>query len=45
VIINKVSDVIQAQGALAHTDYYKNWTEQHYHNVVVKRDRIVKGTK
>lgn len=45
VIINKVSDVVQAQAALARTDYYKNWTEEHYHNVVVKRDRIFRGLK
>jgi hypothetical protein len=45
VIINKVSDVVQAQASLARTDYYQNWTEQHYHNVVVKRSRVFKGLK
>jgi hypothetical protein len=45
VIINKVSDVIAAQESLARTDYYKNWTDTHYHNVVVKRDRVFKGRK
>jgi hypothetical protein len=45
VIINKVSDVIQAQAALERTDYYQNWTARHYHNVVTKRNRIFKGSK
>ncbi len=45
VIINKVSDVMQAQASLERTDYYRNWTDQHYHNVVTQRDRIVKGLK
>lgn len=45
VIINKVSDVIQAQAALERTDYYKNWTPEHYHNVVVKRNKVFKGLK
>ena len=43
VIINKVSDVVSAQAALARTDYYHNWTQQHYDRVVTRRDRIVKG--
>lgn len=45
VIINKVSDVITAQAALERTDYYKNWTQQHYHSVVTKRNNIFKGLK
>ena len=45
IIINKVSDVIAAQAALARTDYYDNWTDQHYHRVVTRRNRIFKGSK
>ena len=45
VIINKATDVIQAQATLERTDYYNKWTKKHYHNVVVKRDNIFKGLK
>jgi len=45
VIINKVSDVVAAQAALERTDYYNKWTKKHYHNVVVKRNRVFKGLK
>lgn len=43
IIINKVSDVVAAQASLARTDYYSNWTDQHYDRVVTRRDRIFKG--
>ena len=45
VIINKLSDVVNAQAALERTDYYRNWTKKHYHNVVTKRNSIFKGLK
>jgi hypothetical protein len=44
VIINKLSDVLAAQTALERTDYYSNWTDQHYHSVVVRRKNVAKGS-
>jgi hypothetical protein len=45
IIINKLSDVLAAQESLDKTDYYQNWTPQHYHNVVVKRKNIFRKVK
>jgi len=40
VIINKVSDVVAGHQALINTDYYRNWTPGHYHDVVVRRQKM-----
>jgi len=37
VIINKLSDVIDGHLMLLKTDYYSNWSTQHYNDVVVRR--------
>jgi hypothetical protein len=40
VIINKLSEVLSGHQALANTAYYKSWSQQHYHEVVTRRQKI-----
>jgi hypothetical protein len=40
VIINKLDDVLDAQRTLERTDYYKNWSEKHFEEVVVRRQKM-----
>jgi hypothetical protein len=40
VIVNKLSDIIAGHMSLKSTNYYANWTKQHYHNVVEVRQQI-----
>jgi hypothetical protein len=39
VIINKLSDVMEGHQMLAKTDYYSNWSHDHYRDVVVRRQK------
>ena len=41
VIINKLSNVIAGHRALLGTNYYANWTSDHYHAVVERRQEII----
>jgi len=45
VIVNKLSDVLDAHKALLKTDYYKNWSKDHYHAVVERRQKIYEKFK
>ena len=45
VIINKLSDVIKGHKALLNTDYYKSWSEQHYTEVVTRRQQAIEKYK
>lgn len=45
VIINRLSDVLDAHGALVNTDYYKSWSKSHYHNVVTRRQQAYDNNK
>lgn len=40
VIINNLSEVLDAHEALKYTSYYDNWSEKHYFNVVTVRQTI-----
>jgi hypothetical protein len=41
IIVNKLSDIISGHESLIKTDYYKNWTAQHYNAVVTRRQKIM----
>jgi len=41
VIINKLSDVLSGHQSLLKTDYYDPWSKEHYHDVVVRRQKMV----
>ena len=41
VIINRLSDILSGHQSLLKTDYYKSWSDQHYHAVVTRRQGIV----
>jgi hypothetical protein len=43
VIINNLSDVLEGQILLSKTDYYKDWSKEHYYNVVIQRYNQVKN--
>lgn len=45
VIINKVSDVVSGHQALLNTDYYKDWSTEHYHDVVTRRQEMFERFK
>jgi len=45
VIINKLSDVLKGHTALLNTTYYKDWTKEHYYNVVTRRQEKVSKWK
>jgi hypothetical protein len=40
VIVNKLSDVLSGHQSLLKTDYYDQWTNKHYDEVVVRRQRF-----
>jgi hypothetical protein len=40
VIVNKLSDVLDGHRALSKTDYYKNWSKDHYKAVVERRETL-----
>ena len=42
VIVNKLSDVLDGHRALSKTDYYKNWSKDHYKAVVERRETLYK---
>jgi len=42
VIVNKLSDVLDGHRALSKTDYYKNWSKDHYNAVVERRETLYK---
>jgi hypothetical protein len=39
-IVNKLSDVLAGHQALLNTKYYQNWSDFHYNDVVVRRQRM-----
>lgn len=41
IIVNRLSDIIDGHESLIKTDYYKNWTAQHYNAVVTRRQKIM----
>ena len=45
VIVNKLSDVLDAHESLLKTNYYSSWSKKHYHNVVIRRQQMVKKIK
>ena len=40
VIVNKLSDVLAGHRALLSTRYYDPWSEKHYREVVIRRDKF-----
>jgi hypothetical protein len=40
VIVNKLSDVLKGHQDLLKTDYYNNWSQQHYKDVVIRRQKM-----
>ena len=40
VIINKLSDVLNAHNSLSKTDYYKKWDKKHFTDVVTRRQKM-----
>jgi hypothetical protein len=42
VITNKLSDVLDGHKSLLKTDYYKNWSKDHYKAVVERRETLYK---
>lgn len=40
VIINRLNDVLEGHAALKSTAYYRNWSDAHYQNVVVRRRQV-----
>jgi hypothetical protein len=40
VIINRLSDVLSGHQSLLATNYYAQWSKKHYHDVVVRRDKM-----
>jgi hypothetical protein len=40
VIINRLNDVLEGHAALKSTAYYRNWSDAHYQNVVVRRQQV-----
>ena len=40
VIVNRLQDVLEGHAALKSTAYYRNWSAQHYHNVVERRQQV-----
>jgi hypothetical protein len=45
VITNKLSDVLDGHKSLLKTDYYKNWSKDHYDAVVERRQKIYEKYK
>jgi len=45
IIINKLSDVLDASKILEKTSYYSNWNKKHYNNVVTRREKFFKKYK
>jgi len=41
VLVNNVDAVMEAHRALLNTDYYRPWSRGHYHDVVIRRQRLV----
>jgi hypothetical protein len=41
IIINRLSDIISGHRSLSKTDYYSNWTAEHYNAVVTRRHDIM----
>lgn len=40
IIVNKLSDVLDAHKSLLSTTYYDNWADKHYDTVVTRRTKI-----
>lgn len=40
IIINKLDDIMNGHRSLSKTDYYSNWTTEHYNAVVTRRHQI-----
>jgi hypothetical protein len=40
VIVNKLSDVMSGHSSLVKTEYYNHWTDKHFTDVVVRRQKI-----
>lgn len=40
IIINKLDDILSGHDSLVKTNYYNNWTTQHYNAVVTRRQQI-----
>jgi len=45
IIINKLSDVIDASKILEKNSYYNNWNKKHYDTVVTRREKFFKKYK
>jgi hypothetical protein len=45
VIVNKLSDVISGHEQLLKTDYYSNWSDFHYYDVVERRNIMIEKYK
>jgi hypothetical protein len=45
IIINKLSDVLDAKKILEKTSYYDNWNKKHYKSVVLRRDKFFRKYK
>jgi hypothetical protein len=45
VIVNRLSSVLDGHRSLLKTDYYKNWSKDHYDAVVERRQKIYKKYK
>jgi hypothetical protein len=41
IIINRLDDIISGHRALSKTDYYRNWTAEHYNAVVTRRGDVM----
>ena len=45
VIVNNLTGVLSAHSSLRQTDYYNNWSDKHYYEVVVRRQHAYEKHK